>query len=128
MSTPPVRKILVADDATVGRAVFEKLLTAIGYEPVFARDGREAINLFIEYDGVAAILMDVRMPGLNGIKAAQEIRLSGIKNGTKVPIIGITAADGEAVRKECLASGMNAVLVKPIDPRALVDALRRLVQ
>jgi len=123
----PARRILVADDATVGRAVFEKLLTAIGFQPIFARDGREAINLFIEIPDVSAILMDVRMPGLNGIKASQEIRLSGFKNCTKVPIIGITAADGEAVRKECLASGMNTVLVKPIDPRALVEALRKFV-
>lgn len=117
----------MADDATVGRAVFEKLLTAIGFEPVFARDGREAINLFIEYSDVAAILMDVRMPGLNGIKATQEIRVSGVRNGIKVPIIGITAADSEAVRKECLASGMNTVLLKPIDPRVLVETIRKYV-
>lgn len=121
------RKILVADDAAAGRAVFEKLLTALGFQPVFARDGREAVNLFVEFRDLVLILMDVRMPGLNGIKAAQEIRLSGIKNGMKVPIIGITAADGEAVRKECLASGMNEVLVKPIDPRLLVETIRRYV-
>jgi len=122
------RKILVADDATVGRAVFEKLLGALGYTPLFARDGREAINMFVEFPDLAAILMDVRMPGLNGIKASQEIRLSGMKNCTKVPIIGITAADGEEVRRECLASGMNAVLVKPLDPRVLVQTLRAFIK
>ena len=121
------RKILVADDATVGRAVFEKLLTALGYEPVFARDGRDAINLFIEMPDIAAILMDVRMPGLNGIKATHQIRYSGGPRGLSVPIIGITAADGPEVRRECLATGMNEVLVKPLDPRALVETLRRLV-
>jgi CheY-like chemotaxis protein len=123
----PARRILVADDATTSRAVFEKLLTALGFQPVFARDGREAVNLFVEFRDLVLILMDVRMPGLNGIKAAQEIRLSGMKNCMKVPIIGITAADGEAVRKECLASGMNEVLVKPIDPRLLVETIRRYV-
>lgn len=70
------RKILVADDATAGRAIFEKLLTALGYEPVFAKDGRDAINLFVEMPEIAAILMDIRMPGLNGIKATQEIRMA----------------------------------------------------
>lgn len=125
MSEP--RKILVADDATAGRAVFEKLLGALGYAPLFARDGREAINMFVEFPDLAAILMDVRMPGLNGIKASQEIRLSGMKNCTKVPIIGITAADGEGVRRECLASGMNEVLLKPVDPRTLVETLRRFI-
>ena len=122
------RRILVADDAVVGRAVFEKLLTALGYEPVFARDGRDAVNLFIEMPDVAAILMDVRMPGLNGIKATQEIRLSGGKRGMTVPIIGITAADGPEVRRECLSTGMNEVLVKPLDPRKLVGTLRNFVK
>ncbi len=121
------RKILVADDAVSGRAVFEKLLTALGYEPVFARDGRDAINLFFEMPDIAAILMDVRMPGLNGIKATQEIRFSGGARGMSLPIIGITAADGPEVRRECLATGMNEVLVKPLDPRKLVEVLRRLV-
>ncbi|MCW0236063.1 MAG: response regulator [Ferrovibrio sp.] len=118
-------KILVADDATAGRAVFEKLLTALGYEPVFARDGRDAINLFIEFPDIAAILMDIRMPGLNGIKATQEIRMACGPRGMKVPIIAITAADGVEVRRECLSSGMNEVLVKPIDPRKLVETIRR---
>lgn len=121
------RKILVADDAVSGRAVFEKLLTALGYEPVFASDGRDAINLFFEMPEIAAILMDVRMPGLNGIKATQEIRISGGARGMKMPIIGITAADGPEVRRECLATGMNEVLIKPLDPRKLVEALRRLI-
>ena len=121
------RKILVADDATIGRPVFEKLLTGLGYEPVFARDGRDAINLFIEMSDIAAILMDVRMPGLNGIRATQEIRLSGGPRGLTVPIIGITAADGPEVRRECLATGMNEVLLKPIDPRVLLEAMRRLI-
>lgn len=121
------RMILVADDAASGRAVFEKLLRALGYEAVFAADGRDAVNLFVEMPGIAAILMDVRMPGLNGIKATQEIRFSGGPRGISVPIIGITAADGPEVRRECLASGMNEVLVKPLDPRKLVEVLRRLI-
>jgi CheY-like chemotaxis protein len=126
--TPLPHKILVADDAVAGRAVFEKLLTALGYEPVFARDGRDAINLFIEMPEIAAILMDVRMPGLNGIRATHEIRYSGGPRGISVPIIGITAADGPEVRRECLATGMNEVLVKPLDPRKLVEVLRNLVK
>ena len=122
-----VRKILVADDAVAGRAVFEKLLTALGYEPIFASDGRDAINLFIEIPDIAAILMDLRMPGLNGIRATQEIRHSGGPRGLTVPIIGITAADGPEVRRECLGCGMNEVLVKPLEPRLLVEALRRFI-
>jgi CheY-like chemotaxis protein len=121
------RKILVADDAAVGRAVFEKLLTAFGYQPIFASDGRDAINLYLENQDVALILMDIRMPGLNGIRATHEIRLAAGKAGMRVPIVAITAADGPEVRRECLAMGMNDVLVKPIDPRQLMETIRRFV-
>ncbi len=122
------RKIMVADDSASGRAVFEKLFTALGYEAVFAADGRDAVNLFVEMPGIVAILMDVRMPGLNGIRATQEIRHATGPQGLTVPIIGITAADGAEVRRECLASGMNEVLIKPLDPRKLVEVLRNFVK
>jgi CheY-like chemotaxis protein len=122
------RRILVADDAAAGRAVFEKLLTALGYEPVFAADGRDAVNLFVEMPDIAVILMDLRMPGLNGIRATQEIRYSGGPRSLTVPIIGITAADGPEVRRECLGSGMNEVLIKPLDPRKLVEVLLKFIK
>ncbi|MFN4165384.1 MAG: response regulator [Ferrovibrio sp.] len=119
-----MRKALVAEDNPAGRAAFEKLLNALGFTTLFAMDGREAIGLFVQNPDIALILMDVRMPGLNGIKATQEIRLAGGPRGMTVPIIGITAADGAEVRRECLACGMNDVLVKPVDPRKLVEAIR----
>jgi CheY-like chemotaxis protein len=119
-----MRKALVAEDNPAGRAAFEKLLNALGFSTLFAMDGREAIGLFVQNPDIALILMDVRMPGLNGIKATQEIRLAGGPRGMTVPIIGITAADGAEVRRECLACGMNDVLVKPVDPRKLVEAIR----
>ncbi|MFC3675053.1 response regulator [Ferrovibrio xuzhouensis] len=119
------RRILVAEDSTAGQAVLQKLLTALGFTPVFAGSGREAVAMFVEYPDIALILMDVRMPNLNGIKAAQEIRLAGSGNAMRVPIIGMTAADGPEVRRECLSSGMNEMLVKPLDPRKLVETIRR---
>lgn len=121
----PLRRILVAEDSPAGQAVLQKLLTGLGFLPVFAASGREAVGLFVEYPDTALILMDVRMPNLNGIKATQEIRLAGGERGMTVPIIGMTAADGPEVRRECLSSGMNEMLVKPLDPRRLVEMIRR---
>lgn len=122
----PSRTVLVAEDSQAGRAALEKLLTALGFHPVFAGSGREAVGMFFENQDISLILMDVRMPNLNGIKAAQEIRLVGGARGIKVPIIGMTAADGPEVRRECLSSGMTEMLVKPLDPRKLVELIRRL--
>lgn len=121
------RKALVAEDSLPGRVALEKLLNALGFQVLFAGSGREAISLFIENADTALILMDIRMPNLNGIKATQEIRLSGGAAGMKVPIVGISAADAPEVRRECLASGMNDLLAKPLDPRRLVETIRRLV-
>lgn len=81
------RKALVAEDSLPGRVALEKLLNALGFQVLFAGSGREAISLFIENADTALILMDIRMPNLNGIKATQEIRLSGGAAGMKVPIV-----------------------------------------
>ena len=123
--TGSLRRILVAEDSPAGQAALQKLLTALGFAPVFAASGREAVSLFVQYPDVALILMDVRMPNLNGIKAAQEIRIAGGSRGMAVPIIGMTAADGPEVRRECLSSGMNELLTKPLDPRKLVETIRK---
>jgi CheY-like chemotaxis protein len=45
-----------------------------------------------------------------------------------VPIIGMTAADGPEVRRECLSSGMNEMLVKPLDPRRLIEMIQRFIR
>jgi len=119
-------KILVVDDTLSGRAVFQRLLTAFGLQPLFAGDGREALEIFGRTPDIALILMDIRLPDMTGMEAATAIREQGL-HGRMVPIIAITAAEGPMVRTKCLSVGMNECLHKPIDPRRLMDLIRTLI-
>jgi CheY-like chemotaxis protein len=67
------------------------------------------------------ILMDMRMPGMSGLEAAQQLRASGLKT----PIVALTANAFEDDRQACLAAGMDDFLVKPLSPDALRAVLTR---
>lgn len=120
-------KILVADDITTARPLFEKLLRALHYEPVFASNGREAVEMFSRHPNIVLILMDIRMPEMDGLEAARSIRRTD-PGGLTVPIIAISAMEGEQAEREAKAAGINAFIHKPIDPRRLIEAIRGLVK
>ena len=83
-------KILVVDDDQVFRESTCDVLTRMGYQPVIAWDGKEAIRLFEQYrDDIRLIFMDILMPGMTGIEASRHIR----KIAPKIPIIFLTAYD-----------------------------------
>jgi CheY-like chemotaxis protein len=67
------------------------------------------------------ILMDVQMPGIDGLEATQRIRR--MSNGHQVPILAVTASAFTEDRERCLEAGMNDFLTKPIDPEALYTAM-----
>ena len=92
-----------------------------------AENGVEAIEAFTtapvgHYD---AILMDVRMPVMDGLEAARAIRAMKKADGKTVPIIAMTANAFQEDVNASLESGMNAHLAKPIDPQALYETLER---
>ncbi|MDD3217555.1 MAG: ATP-binding protein [Lachnospiraceae bacterium] len=121
------RKILVAEDHPINAMIIQKLLKKRGYESDLTSDGKQCVSNFIrapkgEY---AAILMDVRMPLMNGIEATKAIRMSGKLEAQTIPIIAMTANAFEQDIKTCLQSGMNAHLAKPVDQEKLYEMLER---
>jgi CheY-like chemotaxis protein len=128
--TPPVRSrstglhLLVVDDVATNRAVLRALLTADGHLVTGAENGAEAVTLTSQ-DRFDVVLMDVRMPVMDGIEATRRIRkLPGEAGST--PIIGISADVMPETTRACLAAGMSAMLAKPIERDVLVTTLRRL--
>jgi CheY-like chemotaxis protein len=123
-------KILVCEDNAVNSKVAVRLLTRIGYEVESASDGQEGVNKFlnVKYD---AILMDCQMPIMDGFAATKKIRAiefeQNQKRGTHhaIPIIALTANAQLRDRDDCFASGMDDFLDKPIEIRALQEALAR---
>jgi len=117
-------RVLVAEDEPVNRDVARELLEAAGLIVEVARDGHEAVaraNLTC-YD---LILMDMQMPGLNGVDAARAIRASSRCRHT--PIVALTANAFDEDRDRCLAAGMNDHVAKPVDAEVLYAAILALL-
>lgn len=114
-------KILVAEDNATNQLVVRMLLESLGHRVDVAHDGVEAVEAARErhYD---LILMDVSMPGLDGIEATRQIRAMPGERGN-VPIFALTANALDADRDRCLDAGMQRVLVKPLNKLALAAAV-----
>lgn len=104
-------RVLVAEDNTVNRMLAEAHLKALGCAPIMVEDGREALRA-VASQPVDVILMDCRMPVMDGFEATRAIR-SAEGDGTRVPIVALTANVMEDDREACLEAGMDGFLTKP---------------
>ncbi len=116
-------RILLVEDNVTNQFVAENLLRTLGFDCVSVSSGVEALQKLSDQD-FAAVLMDVRMPEMDGYETTERIRSgnSGGKNSS-IPIIAITANAGEDERQKCLSVGMNGFLEKPIRVSQLAEAL-----
>ena len=124
------RRILLCEDNELNREIAVTLLTKHGMIVETAANGQEGVQMFLAsaQGTFDAMLMDLRMPVMDGITAAKTIRALERKDAGTVPIIAMTAdAFTEDVQK-CLAAGMNGHLAKPIDPKKLFQTLLRLIR
>ncbi|TCZ66615.1 hybrid sensor histidine kinase/response regulator [Roseicella aquatilis] len=114
-------RVLVADDNRVNRLVVQKILERAGHAVTLVCDGEAALDA-LEAGEFDLALMDLNMPGTDGITATKLYRFHAL--GRKhLPILGLTAdATPEAARR-CREAGMDACLVKPIEPAQLVAAV-----
>ena len=117
------RRALVVDDATLNRTVACAMLTSLGWEVLEAEDGERALEL-LETQDVDVILMDWRMPVLDGPATTARIReREGDTRHTVIVAMTANAMEGE--RERCLAAGMDDYLGKPFRKAELVDLLER---
>ncbi|NTV94620.1 MAG: response regulator [Thiobacillus sp.] len=116
----PGARILLAEDDPINQAVAREILAQAGLDVDLADDGDQALERarLAPYD---LILMDMQMPGLNGMEATQAIRAGSTNTAT--PILAMTANAFDEDRRACLDAGMNEHIAKPIDPDALYTAL-----
>jgi CheY-like chemotaxis protein len=116
-------EILVADDNDILRTLISKLLARRGYQADLVCNGREAVEA-VRRKRYHLVLMDMQMPEMDGIAAAEAIReLPGPER--LVPIIALTANALVGQREICLAAGMNGFLTKPIQPDELYETILR---
>ena len=118
-------RILLVEDNEINIYVAEAILEKVGCRIQVARNGREAVEAFAssEEHGFDVILMDVRMPLMNGLEASKAIRALHRADAASIPIIAMTADAFDEERQNTLDAGMNYHLAKPIDPEKLYGIL-----
>ena len=112
--------ILVAEDNEVNQLVFTQILADTPYKFQIVGNGRLAVDAYQQLKP-RMILMDVSMPGMNGLEATGAIRDLEAVEGGRVPIVGVTAHALKGDRERCLDAGMDDYLSKPISPKALLE-------
>ena len=117
--------VLIAEDVEVNAEVLTDLLEMEDITSEWAENGQRAVEMFAQSEAghFDAILMDMRMPVMDGLTATQEIRNLDKPDAAHIPIIALTANAFEEDVKRCLQAGMNAHLSKPVD----IDQLKVLL-
>ena len=126
-SATPVRRlhILLAEDNPVNQRIAQRLLERRGHKVSVVGDGREALEAVASQDHFDLVLMDVQMPGMDGLEATAAIRKLADPERRATPIVAMTAFAMKGDRERCLAAGMNGYLTKPIDPAGLCASVER---
>lgn len=123
---PPLR-ILVADDVPQNVELLELNLRRLGHRPHSVGDGQAAVDAYSAQD-FDLILMDVQMPGMDGLEATRRIRTLEQQRGAEaVPIIALTASVLDRDRQNALDAGMNGFASKPLDLAGLLEEMARLL-
>jgi signal transduction histidine kinase/CheY-like chemotaxis protein len=130
LSSPPlVRRALVAEDSDINALITQKAMRRLGFEVVRAFDGEEALRLAspiapLESRPFDVILMDLKMPGLDGYEATRRLRrLEASCGWSPTPIIALTANAFEEWRVSPSAAGFDAILIKPVEFGALAETV-----
>jgi signal transduction histidine kinase/CheY-like chemotaxis protein len=120
--------ILVAEDNEINALLARALLNKLGHRPTIAASGEAAIEAWLAARAADApydrVLMDLHMPGMDGLEATRRIRaIEAEQECARTPIIALTANASAEDRDACLAAGMDGFLVKPLDRERLAAAL-----
>jgi len=113
-------RVLVVEDNATNRMIASRMLEALGARVAVAEDGAQGVAAASQ--GFDLILMDIQMPGMDGVEAAQRIRALPAPAGT-APILAMTANALAHQRAAYLAAGMDGAVAKPLSPAALAQAV-----
>ncbi len=117
-------QILVAEDTPVNRKLTKALLARRGWEAVAVEDGEAALGA-CSHTRFDLILMDVQMPGMDGLEATRRIRAREAGTGRHTPVVALTAHAMAGDRERFLEAGMDDYLAKPVDAEELFRVVER---
>jgi PAS domain S-box-containing protein len=124
----PGRSILVAEDNEINALLARALLVKLGHRPTMVQNGAAAVDTWLAARAAGTpydrVLMDLHMPGMDGLEATRRIRaIEAGQDSPRTPIIALTANASAEDREACLGAGMDGFVVKPLDRDRLIAAL-----
>ncbi|OHB29135.1 MAG: response regulator [Phenylobacterium sp. RIFCSPHIGHO2_01_FULL_69_31] len=119
-------RVLFVDDNAMNRKVVKSMLESAEVVMIEAEDAETGLSI-LDADAFDLVLMDLRMPGMDGLAAIRQIRARGDAKAS-LPIIVVTADNGPNIRGQALAAGAEDLLHKPVQMQALFDAIGRAVE
>jgi len=119
-----MKTVLVVEDNPDNRQIITYALQRSGYEVIAAETGEQGVELAIARRPFF-IVMDINLPGIDGIEATRRIR-SSASNGS-IPIIAITSHAMRGDREQIMTAGCNGYFEKPFDPLTIVEKIHRLL-
>ena len=124
------RRILLAEDVTVNAEIMMMVLSMREIQVDHAENGRIAVEMFEEHEEgyYDAVLMDMRMPEMDGLEATRRIRAMNRSDAKSIPIIALTANAFDEDVQHSMQAGLNAHLSKPVEPDILFETLEGLLQ
>ncbi|HTS60607.1 MAG TPA: ATP-binding protein [Candidatus Acidoferrales bacterium] len=118
----PKLKVLVAEDNCVNQKLATRILEKCGHTVVCTGDGEEAVRRLVT-ESFDMVLMDVQMPGMDGLEATAEIRRLETDTGRHVPIVAMTAHAMSGDKENCLKAGMDRYVTKPLSKDDLLTEM-----
>jgi two-component system, cell cycle response regulator DivK len=117
-----MKRILVVEDNEDNMYLCRRILEHNSYEVIHASNGEEAIELILE-EKPDLILMDIQLPGMDGLDTTKEIRKSKIDG--KIPIVALTSYAMSGDREKSLEAGCTGYIEKPIDPETFITEIEK---
>jgi two-component system cell cycle response regulator DivK len=114
-------QVLVVEDNEKNMKLFRDVLQATGYRTLEATSGEDAVELAVAH-GPALVLMDVQLPGIDGLEALSRLRRD--ERTASIPVLALTAQAMAGDRERFLEAGFDGYLSKPVDVTELIAAVR----
>ena len=123
------KRVLLAEDVAINAEIIMMVLSMKEIDADLAVNGRIAVDMFAEHDAwyYDAILMDMRMPEMDGLEATRIIRSMDREDAKEIPIIALTANAFDEDVERSMQAGLNAHLSKPVEPEVLFETLEKLI-
>jgi len=122
--SPPIKRVLIADDKPAGRELVKTVLENIGHIVLEATNGLDALD-FAQRFRPHLIILDLHMPGLDGFGVIKELRLDAAFQST--PVIALTASAMQGDRQRAMDAGFTGYITKPVSLKTLRAEVERLL-